>query len=61
MTDRDRDCEICGNETSFERFDRETQPPEGEVCRECGRWICVECVDWKNSPPPICKECSENK
>lgn len=53
-------CSICEKLTSFERHD-ESYPPEGEVCIECQRWICEECLDWKNSPPPICKECSQEK
>jgi len=56
-------CKICGSDTSFER-ETEDQPPEGDVCSRCGRWVCVSCTDYVfmreiNTVNPICKDCSE--
>lgn len=48
-------CEDCGSPTSFERTDPSTQPPEGEVCEQCQRWVCPECVH------PIGETCPERK
>lgn len=67
--DNIRFCEICGAESSLERFE-DSDPVEGEVCESCDRWICNDCVDWKKScrddsskykswPWIICKNCSE--
>lgn len=71
FTDEHGKCEHCGAATSFERSDPKTQPPEGEVCTECGDWICKDCVDWKESEhdakckrcsglDPLCDDCTES-
>lgn len=39
---RTTNCQECGTPTSFERRDL-SQPPEGEVCDQCGEWICPNC------------------
>lgn len=60
-----KDCEICGNKTSFERKDI-SKPREGDVCGVCDRWVCPDCIDWSQCLQPplnldvICKEC-ENR
>jgi len=39
-------CQLCSKPTSFER-ERNSDPPEGEHCSRCGKWICIDCVDWE--------------
>lgn len=39
---RTSNCEECHAPTSFERTDK-AQPPEGEVCEQCGAWVCPNC------------------
>ena len=56
---KERNCEWCGNKTMFERIS-EAEPPEGEVCGICERWICSDCVDWSQDTDEdiICVYCS---
>lgn len=56
--EKDRPCEICGQATSFERWEKD-QPFEGELVDCCDRWVCPDCVCWINSDESamICKDC----
>ena len=58
-------CEICGNQTSFEKFSA-SLPHEGEKCNVCDTWVCVECVNWEFMSKivveiPICIECASKE
>ncbi len=50
-----RNCEICREKTSFERR-LEIDEREGEICGECGIWVCHECYHYL-SETPICFNC----
>lgn len=57
-------CDICGQETSFERA-LPAEPHEGEKCSICGKWVCVTCVDWgymasERTEDIICVNCGDN-
>jgi hypothetical protein len=51
-------CDLCGQPTSFERFD-ESWPPEGERVDCCDMWVCADCVCWEKSDESrlVCKDC----
>lgn len=51
-------CSHCSAPTCFER-NNSSQPEEGEICLDCGEWVCNKCIDWKHpSGEIICKKCS---
>ena len=59
-------CSLCQTKTSFERHN-ESEPPEGEICGVCGKWVCPNCVDWKSCQTEplnediICVECIKQR
>ena len=52
---RTSNCEQFGALTSFERINAETQPREGEVCEQCGMWVCPDCSHEIGEPCPVAK------
>ena len=59
-------CEICGSKVTFFRV-AFFQPPEGERCDICDKWVCPNCVNHSECliPPDnhdvVCIECKPKK
>lgn len=55
-------CYYCGTLVVFER-DTSDQPPEYDICDECGYKCCPDCVSWKDCCTDgreiVCKSCAE--
>lgn len=51
-------CEICGQDTSFERHTKDL-PNEGERATCCDAWVCVDCICWVETDEVqcLCKDC----
>lgn len=58
---RTEHCEDCGAPTSFERRNPLIEPPEGEICEQCQRWVCPDCVHSIGEPCPPERELSERE
>ena len=48
-------CAICNSSICFERNDPVKQPPEGEKCESCDRWVCPQCFDFAVDECTECK------
>ncbi len=52
-------CKRCGAKTSVKRKSHE-DPREGHACKQCGKWVCGNCIDWTKTTETeyYCVECS---
>lgn len=51
-------CEICGQDTIWER-ENSSDPPESEHCQFCARIVCPDCFCWTTASESVqsCKDC----
>ena len=52
-------CPVCKKSMCFERKTKE-EPPEYDVCNECGKHICIDCSK-DIDETPYCPECFKEK
>jgi hypothetical protein len=57
-SDNIRACEVCGKAASFERVS-DVLPHEGDVCCDCGTWVCYFCSKYGDGEKPRCPSCDE--
>ncbi len=56
------DCNYCKKEAVFEKLDK-GEHKEGQLCQDCGLWVCDDCVNWLESEPfnVVCSHCKPLK
>jgi len=59
MSDDVETCPVCNNSMCFERATKK-EPPEYDVCNECGKHICINCSK-DIDETPYCPECFKEK